>query len=87
MTKMSLIPFGGAINASSSPLGPVIGPLTMDHQLHLHHSASSYNNTDNDAVVYTNIPVPNNTSHFLFYGQQQTKQVLALITMTMVLLQ
>ena len=67
MTKMSLIPFGGAINASSSPLGPVIGPLTMEA------NASSYNNTDNDAVVYTDIQVPNNTSHFLFYGQATDK--------------
>lgn len=69
MTKMSLIPFGGEIGASSSPLGPVIGPLTMDLSTAASSTASSYNNTDNDAVVYTNIQVPNNTSHFLFYGQ------------------
>jgi len=74
MTKMSLIPFGGAIiSASSSPLGPVIGPLTMDLSSTASSTASSYNNTDNDAVVYTNIQVPNNTSLFLFYGQATDK--------------
>ena len=69
MTKMSLIPFGGEIAATSSPLGPVIGPLTMDLTSTSSSTASSYNNNNNDAVVYTNIQVPNNTSHFLFYGQ------------------
>lgn len=70
MTKMSLIPFGGEIAANSSPLGQLIGPLTMVSTATTPSStASFYNNTDNDAVVYTNIPVPNSTSHFLFYGQ------------------
>ena len=63
MSKMSLIPFGSAPGASSSALGPVIGPLTMDPL------AASFDNDDNNAVVYTNITVPTNTTHFLFYGQ------------------
>lgn len=70
MTKMSLIPFGGEIVATSSPLGPVIGPLTMISTATTPSSTSSYYKSDgNDAVVYTDIQVPNNTSHFLFYGQ------------------
>ena len=74
MVKMSLIPFGGEITASSSPLGQVIGPLTMVSTATTPSSTSSfYNNNDNDAVVYTNIPVPNSTSHFLFYGQATDK--------------
>lgn len=73
MTKMSLIPFGGTITGGSSPLGPVIGPLTMDLSSASSSTASSYNSENNDAVVYTNIQVPNNTSHFLFYGQATDK--------------
>lgn len=70
MTKMTLIPFGEEIAANSSPLGQLIGPLTMVSTATTPSStASFYNNNDNDAVVYTNIPVPNSTSHFLFYGQ------------------
>ena len=69
MTKMTLIPFGGTIGASSSPLGPLIGPLTMDLTSTPSSTASKYNSDNNNAVVYTNIQVPNSTSDFLFYGQ------------------
>ena len=69
MKKMTLIPFGAQPDATSSPLGPVIGPLTMDKTSAASSTASSYNNSNNDAVVYTNITVPTTTSYFLFYGQ------------------
>lgn len=70
ITNISLIPFGSEPGASSTALGPVIGPLTMNKVSTTPTSSeSSYNNTTNNAVVYTNIIVPTTTSHFLFYGQ------------------
>jgi hypothetical protein len=68
MTKMSLIPFASSPGGGSNPLGPVIGPLSMK-ALSGEGSDPTFNNDDNNAVVYTNITVPTTTSHFLFYGQ------------------
>ena len=68
MTKMSLIPFASSPGGGSNPLGPVIGPLSM-RALSVEGSDPTFNNDDNNAVVYTNITVPTTTSHFLFYGQ------------------
>ena len=72
MTKMTLIPFGGTeeVTTSSDLLGSPIGPLTMVSTATTPSSSSSYYDSENnDAVVYTNITVPNSTTHFLFYGQ------------------
>ena len=72
MVKMSLIPFGGSgdVTTSSDLLGSPIGPLTMVSSATTPSSSSSFYDSDNNnAVVYTNITVPNSTSHFLFYGQ------------------